>query len=180
MERRSNRIRERRERAIQRRVPSDEERNVPPRGRQNQRNQGHNNQDNGGRHELPENNNVAIEEEVEQNVEEEEIPPPPHHVLADVMDRQTQLLERLAGRQDQDHGHGKMAAFMRLHPPTFDSAEEDPLAADDWLRAITKKLSAVRATEEEKVILATHQLNGPAGEWWENYQEADEEPETIT
>ena len=62
-----------------------------------------------------------------------------------------------------------MAAFMRLHSPTFDSAEEDPLAADDWLRAITKKLNAVRATDEEKVNLAILQLVGVAGEWWENY-----------
>ena len=58
-----------------------------------------------------------------------------------------------------------MATSMRLHPPTFDSAEDDPLAADDWLRAITKKLNAVRATNEEKVTLATHQLIGPADEW---------------
>ena len=69
-----------------------------------------------------------------------------------------------------------MVAFMRLHPPTFDSAEDDPLSADDWLRTIIKKLNAVRATDEEKVILATHQLVGAAGEWWENYQDAVNEP----
>ena len=62
-----------------------------------------------------------------------------------------------------------MAAFMRLHPPTFNSAKDDPLLADDWLCTITKKLNAVRATDEEKVILATHQLVGAIGEWWENY-----------
>ena len=73
-----------------------------------------------------------------------------------------------------------MVAFMRLHPPTFDSAEEDPLVADDWLRAITKNLNAVRATNEEKVNLATHQLVGAAGEWWENYQDAANEPDAIT
>jgi len=81
------------------------------------------------------------------------------------MDRHTRLLENLARRQDNGNGQEKMAAFMRLHPPTFDSAEDDPLSADDWLRTITKKLNAVRATEEEKVILATHQLVGAAGEW---------------
>ena len=59
-----------------------------------------------------------------------------------------------------------MAAFMRLHPPTFDSAEEDPLLVDDWLRVITKKLNAVWAIDEEKYNLATHQLVGAAGEWW--------------
>ena len=73
-----------------------------------------------------------------------------------------------------------MVAFMRLHPLTFDSVEEDPLAANNWLHAITKKLNAVRATDEEKVNLATHQLVGVAGEWWENYQDAANEPDTIT
>ena len=69
---------------------------------------------------------------------------------------------------------------MRLHPPTFDSAEDDPLLGDDWLRTIIKKLNAVRATDEEKVILATHQLVGATGEWWENYQDAANELEAIT
>ena len=62
-----------------------------------------------------------------------------------------------------------MAAFMRLHPPTFDNVEEDPFSVDDWLCTITKKLNAVWATDEGKVILATHQLVGVAGEWWENF-----------
>jgi hypothetical protein len=52
-------------------------------------------------------------------------------------------LENLPRRQDNGNGQGKMAAFMRLHPPTFNSAEDDPLSVDDWLRTITKKLNAV-------------------------------------
>ena len=47
------------------------------------------------------------------------------------MDRQTRLLENLVRRHDNGNGQGKMVAFMRLHPPTFDSAEDDPLSADD-------------------------------------------------
>jgi hypothetical protein len=31
-----------------------------------------------------------------------------------------------------------------------------------------------------KVILTTHQLVGVAAEWWENYQDAANEPEAIT
>ena len=96
------------------------------------------------------------------------------------MDRHTRLLKNLARRQDNGNGQGKMAAFMRLHPPTFDSAEDDPLSADDWLRTITKKLNVVRASDEEKVTLATHQLVGAVGEWWENYQDAVDDPEAIT
>ena len=63
--------------------------------------------------------------------------------MTEVMVRQTRLLENLVRRQDNRNVQGKMAAFMRLHPPTFDSAKEDPLSIDDWLHAITKKLSAV-------------------------------------
>jgi hypothetical protein len=99
------------------------------------------------------------------------------------MDRQTRLMEALARRNDNGNGNGqgnKMAQFMRLRPPTFDSCEDDPLVADDWLRSITKKLNAIRATDEEKVLLATHQLVGATGEWWENYQDAVDEPEAIT
>ena len=69
---------------------------------------------------------------------------------------------------------------MRLHPPTFDSVEEDPLLADDWLCTITKKLIVVWATDEEKVNLASHQLVGEASEWWENYQDAANESDAIT
>ena len=73
-----------------------------------------------------------------------------------------------------------MAALMRLHPPTFNSAEDDPLSANGWLRTITKKLNAIWATDEEKVNLATHQLVGATGEWWENYQDAVNEPDAVT
>ena len=73
-----------------------------------------------------------------------------------------------------------MVAFMRLHLPMFDSAEDDPLSVDDWLHTITKKLNAVRATDEEKVNLTTHQLVGAAGECWENYQDVVNEPDAIT
>jgi hypothetical protein len=65
-------------------------------------------------------------------------------------------METLARRNDNRNGQGKMAAFMRLRPPTFDSSEDDPLVADDRLRTITKKLNVVGATDEEKVTLATH------------------------
>jgi hypothetical protein len=100
--------------------------------------------------------------------------------LAEVLDRQTWLLENLERRQDNGNGQGEMATFMRLHPPTFDSVEDDRLSVDDWLRTAIKKLNAVRATDKEKVILATHQMVEATGEWWENYQDAANEPEAIT
>ena len=35
-------------------------------------------------------------------------------------------------------------------------------------------------SKKKKVILATHQLVGAVGEWWENYQDAANEPKAIT
>ena len=153
MERRSDRIHEHRERAAERQVHEAEEQAAPPpRGRHNRGNRGHHNQRHG--HEQPQEGNIPIIEEVPEEGEDEdeqnigndpvqgEEPPPPPPTLAEVMDRHTRLLENFARRPDNGNGQGKMAAFMRLHLPTFDSAE-DPLLVDDWLRAITKKLIAV-------------------------------------
>ena len=126
MERRSDRMRDRRERATERQVHEEEEPVAPrPRGMQNRGNHNHRH----GLGQLQEDNIQNIEvpeegEEVEQNVGNNlvqgEEPPPPPPTLAEVMDRQTRLLENLARRQDNGNGQGKMAAFMRLHPPTFD------------------------------------------------------------
>ena len=66
-----------------------------------------------------------------------------------------------------------MTEFLRLRPPVFDSTDEGPLAADDWLRNIKKKLDIVAANDQEKVRLASHQLVGAAGEWWDNYHVRD-------
>src|SRR6266498_3769777 len=74
----------------------------------------------------------------------------------------------------------KMAEFMRLRPATFDHTDEDPLLADDWLRAINKKLDVINANYQEKVLLASHQLTGAAGEWWDNYRDSTEDPVAIT
>ena len=68
---------------------------------------------------------------------------------------------------------------MKFRPPTFDHAE-DPLEADDWLREINKKLDIIHARGRDRVLLAAHQLIGTAGEWWDNYSNASENPENIT
>jgi hypothetical protein len=51
--------------------------------------------------------------------------------------------------------------------------------ADDWLKSIEKKLQVVQYNNYEKVLLASHQLSGPAANWWDAYVEAREEPESI-
>jgi hypothetical protein len=35
------------------------------------------------------------------------------------------------------------------------------------------------SNNREKVLLASHQLSGPAANWWDAYVEAHEEPESI-
>jgi hypothetical protein len=63
----------------------------------------------------------------------------------------------------------RLTRFLRLNPPSFSSSSE-PIAADDWLRTINKKLDTIEAQEAERVRFAAHQLEGPAAEWWDNYQ----------
>jgi hypothetical protein len=54
-----------------------------------------------------------------------------------------------------------------------------PMDADDWLKSMEKKLQVVQCNNHEKVLLASHQLSGPAVDWWNAYVEAHEEPESI-
>jgi hypothetical protein len=55
----------------------------------------------------------------------------------------------------------------------------EPMDADDWLKFVEKKLQVVQCNNREKVLLASHQLYGPAADWWDAYVEAHEEPESI-
>jgi hypothetical protein len=51
--------------------------------------------------------------------------------------------------------------------------------AVDWLKSMDKKLQVVQCNNREKVLLASHQLSGPAAVWWDAYVEAHEEPESV-
>jgi hypothetical protein len=51
--------------------------------------------------------------------------------------------------------------------------------ADDWLKSIEKKLQVVQYNNHERVLLASHQLFGPAVDWWDAYVEAHEKPESM-
>jgi hypothetical protein len=72
----------------------------------------------------------------------------------------------------------RLGEFQRTKPPTFSQAME-PMDADDWLKSVQKKLRAVQCSDREKVLLAAHQLSGPAADWWDAYMEAHEETESI-
>jgi len=104
-------------------------------------------------------NHLPQPEDEVHNEEEEVLPPPPMPpTLTEVMANQTVLLEALVQSTQGHRGQpqSKMTEFMRLRPLTFDSTDEDPLAADDWLRNIQKKLNIVAANDQEKVTLASH------------------------
>jgi hypothetical protein len=49
--------------------------------------------------------------------------------------------------------------------------------ADDWFMSVEKKLQVVQCNNREKVLLASHQLSGPAANWWD--VKAHEEPKSI-
>lgn len=68
---------------------------------------------------------------------------------------------------------------MRTHPPTFFGSVSQ-VEADDWLRVIERKLLITLCNDHEKVLYATHQMEGIAAEWWENFCAAHETPQNIT
>jgi hypothetical protein len=68
--------------------------------------------------------------------------------------------------------------FQRTKPPTFCYAM-DLMDADDWLESVEKKLQVVQCNNRENMVLASHQLSGPAADWWDAYVETHEEPKSI-
>jgi hypothetical protein len=50
---------------------------------------------------------------------------------------------------------------------------------DDWLKTIEKKLQVVQCNNCEKVLFASHQLEGLTADWWDAYVEGHEEPKSI-
>jgi hypothetical protein len=52
--------------------------------------------------------------------------------------------------------------------------------AEDWLKGVEKKLVIAQCTDREKVLFATHQFYGTAGNWWETYCNTHANIDTIT
>jgi hypothetical protein len=59
--------------------------------------------------------------------------------------------------------------FMDTKPPIFREAEE-PLQADEWLSTIEQRSHLLRVTEGMKASYTGHQLQGPAGVWWNHHR----------
>jgi hypothetical protein len=115
---------------------------------------------------------------------------PPPTTLEQVLIMQAQMLQTMQqtiANMQQAQGHqpapqhlprDKLGEFWRTKPSTFSHSIE-PMDADDWLKTIKKKLQVVQCNNGEKVLFASHQLEGPAADWWDAYVEAHEEPESI-
>nr|AAR06331.1 putative polyprotein [Oryza sativa Japonica Group] len=85
-------------------------------------------------------------------------PPPENPTITQVLDNQTQMMSMIMQQMQQQYHQ----------PPTF-SSTTNPIEANDWLRAIEKKLNLLQCNDQEKVAFAIHQLQGPASVWWDNY-----------
>nr|CAH66135.1 H0622G10.4 [Oryza sativa] len=108
--------------------------------------------------------------------------------LAQVLAQQTQLINMLVQQMQNQQGNNnvnppppqnKLADFLRVKPPTF-SSTTNPVEAGVWLYAIEKKLELLQCTDQEKVVFASHQLQGPASEWWDHFRMNRAEGQPIT
>jgi hypothetical protein len=105
-------------------------------------------------------------------------PAPPN--LAEVMARQTELLNQLVqaqmgqfnhqSRGRDEHPSASYQDFLSTQPPLFHKADE-PLDADAWLRTIESKFTLLSApcSDENKALFAAQQLCGTARIWWDHY-----------
>jgi hypothetical protein len=115
--------------------------------------------------------------------------PPPPPALEQVLIMQALMLQTMQqpmANMQQAQGHqlapqpqqrDKLGEFQWTKPPTFSHSIE-PMDTDDWLKTI-EKLQVVQCNYCEEVLFASHQLEGPAADWWHAYVEAHEEPKSI-
>ena len=102
------------------------------------------------------------------------------------MDRQMCLSETLAEGLLRRNGgppndfQRKLEDFIKLRPPTFARSNDDPIAAEDWLCEMEKKLDLTTCSNEECVGVAAHQLTGAARAWWDSYCDTHAHPVHIS
>jgi hypothetical protein len=107
-------------------------------------------------------------------------PPPPPPNVAEVMARQTELLNQLVQAQMSQFHHQSRGRdeppsasyqdFFSTQPPLFHKVDE-PLDADTWLRTIESKFVLLSApcSDENKALFAAQQLRGTARLWWDHF-----------
>jgi hypothetical protein len=108
-------------------------------------------------------------------------PPPPPLNLAEVMARQTELLNLLVQAQQNQQRQQSQGGrddpqvanyqdFFSTQPLLLSKVEE-PLDADAWLCTIESKfaLLTIPCVDSSKAHFAAQQLHGAARIWWDNY-----------
>jgi len=110
-------------------------------------------------------------------------PPPPNPAeLMQMMVENQRLLTETINRMVEQGGrnapngpapnqYSSFKDFMDTKPPSFREAEE-PLQAEEWLNTMDQKFRLLRLTDGLKAEYAAHQLQGPAGIWWNQYRES--------
>jgi hypothetical protein len=118
-------------------------------------------------------------------------PPSPPPNLAEVMARQTELLNQLVQAQmghfhQQPRGRDEPLSasyqdFLSTQPPLFHKADE-PLDADAWLQTIESKFALLSApcSDENKALFAAQQLRGTAHLWWDQFHAMQPADHVVT
>lgn len=65
----------------------------------------------------------------------------------------------------QEATSGSFLDFFRMNPPEFQGGS-DLVKAHEWLSCIERVFSIVHYSEKNKVIFASHMMNGPIVRWW--------------
>jgi hypothetical protein len=73
-----------------------------------------------------------------------------------------------------------LEGFLKLRPPTFNYANNVPIATEDWLWEIEKKLDLTTCTNEECVGVTAQQLTSAARTWWDGYCDSHDDPRSIS
>jgi len=89
----------------------------------------------------------------------------------------TETINQMANQGGRNVQHGpapnqynSFKDFTDTKPPSFREAEE-PLQAEEWLDTVEQKFRLLWLTDSLKAEYATHQLQGPAGIWWNQHRE---------
>ena len=83
---------------------------------------------------------------------------------ANVMNQLAETLATLVGNQ-QNRPRSLIAEFKRLSPPVFEGST-NPSEVDKWLQEMEKIFELLGSNDEQKVSLASYQLQGSAYDWW--------------
>ncbi|XP_074360595.1 uncharacterized protein LOC141700813 [Apium graveolens] len=83
---------------------------------------------------------------------------------AHMMTQLADTLATLVGNQ-QNGPRSLIYEFKRLTPPVFEGST-NPSEVDKWLQEMEKIFELLGSTDEQKVNLASYQLQGSAYDWW--------------